>query len=131
MITRAHPDKGGDAVTFARIQRAYDVLSDDAKRASYDETGTFEKTVEEELLDEFGGGVFRDKMKEEEARKESLAEALVKTEKEKGSHTAGFEQDDRGRRHDRSIRGEQRFVRRSGATEDSCVPGERHSGERD
>ena len=91
MITRAHPDKGGDAVTFARIQRAYDVLSDDAKRASYDETGTFEKTVEEELLDEFGGGVLRDKMKEEEARKESLAEALVKTEKEKGSHTAGFE----------------------------------------
>jgi trans-2-enoyl-CoA reductase len=91
LITRAHPDKGGDAVTFARIQRAYDVLSDDAKRASYDETGTFEKTVEEELLDEFGGGVFRDKMKEEEARTESLAEALVKTEKEKGSHTAGFE----------------------------------------
>ncbi|ABP00122.1 predicted protein, partial [Ostreococcus lucimarinus CCE9901] len=39
LITRAHPDKGGDAVTFARIQRAYDVLSDDAKRASYDETG--------------------------------------------------------------------------------------------
>ena len=30
-------------------------------------------------------------MKEEEARKESLAEALVKTEKEKGSHSAGFE----------------------------------------
>ena len=60
------------------------MLSDDAKRASYDETGTFEKSVEEELLDEFGGGVFRDKMKEEEAlRKESLAEALVKTEKEK------------------------------------------------
>ena len=91
LITRAHPDKGGDAATFARIQRAYDVLSDDAKRASYDETGTFEKSVEEELLDEFGGGVFRDKMKEEEARKESLAEALVKTEKEKGSHSAGFE----------------------------------------
>ena len=39
-------------------------------------------------MDEFGGGVFRDKMKEEEARKESLAEALVKTEKEKGSHSA-------------------------------------------
>jgi trans-2-enoyl-CoA reductase len=91
LITRAHPDKGGDATTFARIQRAYDVLSDDAKRKSYDETGTFEKTAEEELLDEFGGGVFRDKLKEEEARKESLAEALVKTEKEKGSHTAGFE----------------------------------------
>ena len=67
------------------------MLSDDAKRASYDETGTFEKTVEEELLDEFGGGVFRDKLKEDEARRESLAEAIIKTEREKGSHTAGFE----------------------------------------
>ncbi len=90
LITRAHPDKGGDAATFARIQRAYDVLSDDGKRASYDETGTFEKSVEEELLDEFGGGVFRDKMKEEEARKESLAEALVKTEKGEGIALGGI-----------------------------------------
>ena len=91
MITRAHPDKGGDAAQFARIQRAYDVLSDDGKRASYDATGTFEKTVEEELLDEFGGGVFRDKLKQEEARKETLAEALVKTETNKESHSSGFE----------------------------------------
>ena len=67
------------------------MLSDDAKRERYDETGTFEKTVEEELLDEFGGGVFRDKLKEEQERKESLAEAIVKTERDKGSHTAGFE----------------------------------------
>ena len=28
-----HPDKGGDAATFALIQKAYDLLSDDAKRA--------------------------------------------------------------------------------------------------
>ena len=67
------------------------MLSDDAKRASYDATGTFEKTVEEELLDEFGGGVFRDKLKQEEARKETLAEALVKTETNKESHSSGFE----------------------------------------
>ena len=66
------------------------MLSDDAS-GRRTRAGTFEKSVEEELLDEFGGGVFRDKMKEEEARKESLAEALVKTEKEKGSHSAGFE----------------------------------------
>lgn len=91
MITRAHPDKGGDASAFAAIQKAYDVLSDDVKRAAYDATGTVEKTVEEELLDQFGGGVFRDKMKEEEARKETLAEALVKTETNKGSHSAGFD----------------------------------------
>ena len=51
LITKAHPDKGGDAKTFALIQRAYDVLSDTDKRKQYDSTGTYSKSVEEELLD--------------------------------------------------------------------------------
>ncbi len=31
-----HPDKGGDAVAFGRIQAAFQVLSDPQKRAVYD-----------------------------------------------------------------------------------------------
>lgn len=34
-----HPDKGGDAERFKVIQNAYEVLSDDQKRAVYDQTG--------------------------------------------------------------------------------------------
>lgn len=86
-----HPDKGGDATAFAAIQRAYDVLSDAEKRARYDATGTYEKTVEEELLEDFGGGAFRDRGVESEVRTASLADAIVKTEENKSSHTAGFE----------------------------------------
>jgi hypothetical protein len=47
--------------------------------------------AQEELLDEFGGGVFKDKMNAAKAERESLADAIVKTEQEKGSHSAGFE----------------------------------------
>lgn len=35
-----HPDAGGDAERFGEIQRAYDVLSDEAKRDRYDKTGS-------------------------------------------------------------------------------------------
>ena len=58
-----HPDKGGDAVKFAVIQRAYDVLSDSETRRRYDATGEVEKSVEDELLESFGGGAFRDRRK--------------------------------------------------------------------
>lgn len=56
LITKEHPDKGGDADKFAAIQRAYDVLSNAAKRAKYDETGVAERSADEELMDAFGGG---------------------------------------------------------------------------
>lgn len=36
---KAHPDKGGDTETMAKINRAYDVLSDPKKREHYDRTG--------------------------------------------------------------------------------------------
>jgi len=35
--------------------------------------------------------VFKDKMNAAKAERESLADAIVKTEQEKGSHSAGFE----------------------------------------
>lgn len=34
-----HPDKGGDVEEFKMIQKAYETLSDDEKRAFYDQTG--------------------------------------------------------------------------------------------
>ena len=34
-----HPDKGGDETTFKKISSAYDILSDDQKRAQYDQFG--------------------------------------------------------------------------------------------
>ena len=36
-----HPDKGGNVETFKKIQTAYDVLGDDAKRAEYDNPNPF------------------------------------------------------------------------------------------
>ena len=38
-----HPDKGGSKEEFSRIQMAYDVLSDEKRRAKYDSTGSIEK----------------------------------------------------------------------------------------
>ena len=34
-----HPDKGGDTEAFQKLQRAYNILSDPEKRATYDATG--------------------------------------------------------------------------------------------
>lgn len=39
MRSSSHPDKQGDASMFIRIQKAYDVLSDERRRAEYDATG--------------------------------------------------------------------------------------------
>ena len=37
MARKHHPDKGGDAASFARIQDAFATLSEKSKRAVYDE----------------------------------------------------------------------------------------------
>src|SRR6202142_1016084 len=36
---KTHPDRGGDPYKFHAIQKAYDCLTDDARRAHYDATG--------------------------------------------------------------------------------------------
>ena len=36
---RMHPDKGGDPEEFKKLQAAYDVLSDEDKRKTYDKYG--------------------------------------------------------------------------------------------
>jgi molecular chaperone DnaJ len=39
LVRKEHPDKGGDAEKFKKIQKAYDILGDDGKRSYYDQTG--------------------------------------------------------------------------------------------
>ena len=74
------------------IQRAYDVLGNESKRKQYDATGRMEKTVDEEFMDTFGGGAFRDKARQQQVDKESMAEQLtVRQSKDFQSHTSGFE----------------------------------------
>ena len=49
-----HPDRGGDPAEFARVSRAYEVLSDAKARAKYDATGrTSKPTAEEEFVEAF------------------------------------------------------------------------------
>lgn len=40
-----HPDKGGDAEKFQRLQNAYDVLSNPERRARYDQTGRTDESA--------------------------------------------------------------------------------------
>lgn len=78
--------------SFTLIQRAYDVLGNDSKRKQYDATGRMEKTVDEEFMDSFGGGAFRDKARQQREDRESMAEQLtVRQTEEFQSHTSGFE----------------------------------------
>lgn len=49
-----HPDRGGDPAEFARVSKAYEVLSDSKARAKYDATGRTSKlTAEEEFIEAF------------------------------------------------------------------------------
>ena len=41
LASQHHPDKGGDKLKFQEIQKAYEILSDDSKRRSYDNPNTF------------------------------------------------------------------------------------------
>ena len=48
-------------------------MSDSAKRSNYDANGVVERSVEEELLDAFGGGAFKDRGVEDVLEKQTLA----------------------------------------------------------
>lgn len=92
LITKEHPDKGGDSERFKLIQQAYEVLSDVSKRAEYDSTGKIVRTVEEEFMDGFAGGNFRDKIRAGDVEKMSISEQItIRQDKSSQSHTAGFE----------------------------------------
>lgn len=55
---KAHPDKGGTVEKFHAVQRAWDVLGDERRRAEYDRTGKEDAgqgdTIEERALKEVG-----------------------------------------------------------------------------
>jgi DnaJ family protein A protein 2 len=51
-----HPDKGGDPEQFKLVQKAYDILSDDQRRAMYDQTGSEQDVSNEIPFSPFGGG---------------------------------------------------------------------------
>ena len=94
LVSKQHPDKGGDADRFRLIQQAYEILSDPEKRKEYDATGRIVKTVEEEFVDSFGGGSYRDRYTRAEAAQPqtSLHEQIVLRQSPSAqSHSAGFE----------------------------------------
>jgi DnaJ family protein A protein 2 len=53
-----HPDKGGDAEIFKKIQEAYDVLSDPAKKSQYDHTGQIGQEGQSIDLSQMFGSMF-------------------------------------------------------------------------
>ena len=54
----AHPDAGGDAEQFKKLNLAYLVLSDDERRAKYDYTGEHKsKDRLGKILDALGGSL--------------------------------------------------------------------------
>jgi DnaJ family protein A protein 2 len=55
MARKHHPDKGGDAEVFKRVQEAYEVLSDDMRRHIYDQTGSVDGGEQQQHR---GGGGF-------------------------------------------------------------------------
>lgn len=59
LVIEHHPDKGGDAEQFKQIQHAYEILSDDRKRAVYDQTGQDSNEATQDFSDgiPFGGGM--------------------------------------------------------------------------
>ncbi|PSC70227.1 trans-2-enoyl-reductase [Micractinium conductrix] len=92
LVSKIHPDKGGDADTFRAVQQAYEVLSDATKRHEYDTTGTVVRSVEDEFMDSFAGGSFRDRVRRGEMEKVNLSDQIsVRQEKKAQSHSSGFE----------------------------------------
>lgn len=71
------------------------------QRAHYDSTGDIMRSAEEEFMDSFAGGSFRDRVRSAEAAAAaapSIQEQItVRQSKESGSHSAGFEAWMRGR----------------------------------
>lgn len=59
LVVKHHPDKGGNADTFASISEAYDILSDDKLRTQYDTQSPNGKSYNPNPFGGFGGGFGR------------------------------------------------------------------------
>jgi DnaJ-class molecular chaperone len=57
LAMKHHPDKGGDPDEFKKVQNAFDILSDPAKRASYDKYGV-DGPPQQHFHHDFGHDVF-------------------------------------------------------------------------
>jgi DnaJ family protein C protein 2 len=55
-----HPDKGGSAEEFQKIQKAYETLSDPAKRKKYDSTLPFDEDIPDVKKDKIDDSNFFD-----------------------------------------------------------------------
>lgn len=51
LAMKHHPDRGGDRAEFEKIEAAYSILGDDAKRKRYDETGEVDGPAQNILAD--------------------------------------------------------------------------------
>ena len=106
-----HPDRGGDTLVWANIQKAYDTLCDLQRRAVYDRTrGEAASGAEAQFAQKFGEGAFdladttargkkggmnilkqmAEVKRDDERMRESKRTAVVQKGFEM-SHTAGFE----------------------------------------
>ena len=82
LAMKNHPDKGGDAEKFQRINQAYDVLSDAKKRKAYDRggkdavegTGDGGGRSSDDIFSQFfGGGGGRQRQEEDDGPKKGKA----------------------------------------------------------
>ncbi|GAX80556.1 hypothetical protein CEUSTIGMA_g7993.t1 [Chlamydomonas eustigma] len=94
LCTKHHPDKGGDAETFKAIQTAFEVLNNHEKRQHYDQTGMVARSADEEFLEIFSKGTFKDPVVRVQQVHASMADQIIMHQGnagKAGSHTAGFE----------------------------------------
>lgn len=91
-VLAEHPDKGGDPKKFQQLNKAYNVLTDQEKRAHYDSTGRTERTAEEEFAQSFGGGRMSGKQRSKEADAAAVVNVSerLKTPGAPSEHEDGF-----------------------------------------
>jgi len=89
-VLAEHPDKGGDPKAFQLLNKAYNVLTDQDKRALYDSTGRTERSAEEEFAMGFGGGRMTGHQRSKELDAEAVVNIQDRVNKGPSEHEDGF-----------------------------------------